>query len=569
MTKKERDIREVERRVERTNLGGIGLMVSQKKLQTGFWIAAAGYLAFFYFTARPPSFEALLAALGMVVVAFVPAFLWCTGRAKGLPILPIFALTFIPAYALPVQTSSRVLKAYSAEQQAEGLLIATLYLGLITLIWHQICNRSTQPRRFTYAIDPNRSTIWLLGFMAAYLFYLTFVQEMLGERVGLKALLAGIFRNASAVAVFVFSYQLGKKELKPWVTGSFLILLAGLTVVESASLILIGGIARLALALGGYALGGGKIPWKAVSVLVPLIWVLHAGKAQMREEYWKEGGMGTTQAELTDYPTLFARWVEVGLQKTFRPTKYDEGSTAAERGVLLDVFLKVRSMTPSQKPFLEGATYEEIPKMLVPRFVSKDKSQSHIGNVILAYVYEFTSLEGLMRVSIQFDLMIEAYANYGYAGVLGVGLLMGTLLGVAAAMAGGVPLFSFRFLFGILLLNTFLGAYNTAGVFVTTLWQGTIGLAGLSLLMMRKMPNPLYVQAIGVPAKHAGLVESGRGQVERPKIEERGMVQGSRIEDSGVRDSLDPQSSILNPEATAPGKHERPKRFVYGTKGKK
>lgn len=541
-----------------TDLGGIGLLVSQKKLQTAFWTAAAGYLAFFYFTARPPSFEALLAALGMVVVAFVPAFLWCTGRAKGLPILPIFALTFIPAYALPVQTSSRVLKAYSAEQQAEGLLIAALYLGLITLIWHQVSNRTTQPRRFTYAIDPKRSTPWLLGLMLLYLWLSVFGLEILGERVGLKALLAGIFRNASAVAVFVFSYQMGKKELKPWVTGSFLVLLAALTIVESASLILIGGIARLALAMGGYALGGGKIPWKSVAVLVPLIWVLHAGKGQMREEYWKDGVMGTTQAELTDYPSLFARWLEVGLQKTFQPTKYDEGSTAAERGVLLDVFLKVRSMTPSQKPFLEGATYEELPKMLVPRFLSKEKSPAHIGNMIMAYVYEYTALESLRQVSIQFDLMIEAYANYGYTGIFGMAILMGIILGITAKIGSGVPLLSFRFLFAILLLNTFLGAYNTAGVFVTTLWQGTIGLAGLSILMMKKMTNPLYAQANSVSAKDVGLVESGRGQVERP-----------RIEDSGARESLDLQSPILNPEATAPVRHQRPQRYIYENKKEK
>ena len=530
---------------EATNLGGIGLMVSQKKLQTGFWIASAGYLGFFYFTARPPSFEALLAALGLVIMAFIPAFLWCTGRAKGLPILPIFALTFIPAYALPVQTGSRVLKAYAAEQQAEGVLIAALYLGLITVIWHQICNRITKPREFTYAIDPKRSTVWLLGFMAAYLFYSAFGQEILGERVGLKALLAGIFRNASAVAVFVLSYQLGKKELKPWVTGSFFMLLAGLTVVESASLILIGGIARLALAMGGYALGGGKIPWKAVAVLVPLIWVLHAGKAQIREEYWKEGVMGSTQAEVTDYPSLFARWFEVGLQKTFRPTKYDEGSTAAERGVLLDVFLKVRSMTPSQKPFLEGATYTELPKMLLPRFLSKEKSPSHIGNIILAYVYEYTALESLRQVSIQFDLMIEAYANYGYTGILGMALLMGLLLGFTAVATGGVPLLSFRFLFSILLLNTFLGAYNTAGVFVTTLWQGTIGLAGLSILMMKKMPNPLFVS-------------SGQNrELKRPDFVESGNWKAGRGQKA--------KSENRNAE-TAPARHERPKRFVYGEK---
>jgi hypothetical protein len=259
----------------------------------------------------------------------------------------------------------------------------------------------------------------------------------------------------------------------------------------------------------------------------------------------------------------------------------------------------VRSMTPSQKPFLEGATYTELPKMLLPRFLSKEKSPSHIGNIILAYVYEYTALESLRQVSIQFDLMIEAYANYGYTGILGMALLMGLLLGFTAVATGGVPLLSFRFLFSILLLNTFLGAYNTAGVFVTTLWQGTIGLAGLSILMMRKMPNPLFVSSgQNRELKRPDLVEGGKREAGR-EVEDRRWeigplkpapahpskslreIEGKRFragiedretedreprtEDSGLPSSNSGNPSAAQPE-DPPVRHERPKRFVYGEK---
>ena len=267
--------------------------------------------------------------------------------------------------------------------------------------------------------------------------------------------------------------------------------------------------------------------------------------------------MGSTKVGVMEYPQLFMRWMELGIKNVAPGTKESkEGQTAVERGSLLNVFLKIRSMTPGKVPYLEGLTYQEIPKLLVPRFLSSEKGFSHVGNMWLAYLYEFTSVEGLFRVSIQFDLMMEAYANYGYIGIAGMALGLGIFLGWVTRQSTGVPLFSLRFLFAILVLNTLLGTNNTLGVFVTTLWQGTIALLALAFVLMKKLPNPLYA----TPEKIAG---GGRGQVEESAIEDRGLGGGSRIEDSGVRNSLDPQSSILNSEATAPVRNERPKRFVY------
>ena len=126
---------------------------------------------------------------------------------------------------------------------------------------------------------------------------------------------------------------------------------------------------------------------------------------------------------------------------------------------------------------------------------------------------------------------------------------------------------SFRFFFAILVLNTILGTNNTLGVFITTLWQGSIGLILLSFIMMKKLPNPLY-------AKPEALRTNSRIEDRGERMEDRGERmedrrgrigdRGERIEGRGGRDPLNPQATILNPEATAPVRHERPKRFVYG-----
>jgi len=575
-------------------LGGVSLGFGQERILLAYKILVGCYLGFFYFTARAATFEALFCALLLIVAAFLPGYLWCSGKAKGLPIVPALALFFIPTYALPVQTASKVLASYTPEEQAEGILYATGYLLLITLFWHQMCNRESRPQKFCYMIDPAKSVNWMIFILFAYLGL-----QLLGKNLpqGLFTLLRGILMNGTALACFILSFYAGQGKLRPLAKGMFFGLLAASILLEAASLILASSLVRLAVVMAGYGMGSGKIPWKGASFLVAVIWLLHAGKSQMREEYWQEGVMGTTRAEIWDYPAVFGRWIELGLENTFNKTELNEGDqTAAERGSLLNVFLKIKSQTPSKIPYLEGLTYQEIPKLLVPRFLNKEKGFSHIGNMWLAYLYGFTSEENISRVSIGFDLMMEGYANFGVIGVITIAILIGVFLGWVGRISMGVPLMSFRFFFAILVLNTYLATNNTMGVFITTLWQGSIGMILLSFIMMKKLPNPLFVSSgqnrefkrpdlvegkkreagrevedrrweIGplkpAPAHPSKSLREIEGKRFRAGIEDRETEDREpRTEDSGL-----PSSNSGNPSAAQPGaaqvRHERPTRFVY------
>jgi hypothetical protein len=555
-------------------LGGVSLGFGQNRILLAYKILVGCYLGFFYFTARAASVEALFSALVLILVAFLPGYLWCAGKAKGLPIVPALALYFIPTYALPVQTASKVLASYTPEEQAEGILYAMGYLLLITLCWHQVCNRESRPQKSCYMIDATKSVNWMIFILFGYLGLQLFGKNL---PYGLFTLVRGIFMNGTALACFILSFYAGQGKLKPLTKGLFFGLLAASILLEAASLILASSLVRLAVVMAGYGLGSGKIPWKGASFLVAVIWLLHAGKGQMREEYWQDGVMGSTKAEIWEYPAVFGRWVELGFQNTLKGGKAaEEDQTAAERGSLLNVFLKIKSQTPSKIPYLEGLTYQEIPKLLVPRFLNKEKGFSHIGNMWLAYLYGFTSEENISRVSIQFDLLMEGFANYGAVGVVGIATAMGLFLGMVGRMSTGVPLMSLRFFFAILVLNTILGTNNTLGVFVTTLWQGSIGLFLLSFIMMKKLPNPLYakpealrkmgdgisymgVSAAGSAKREAGReVEDRRWEKEDRETEDRGL----RTEGGGPPSSISQAPSAAQSEA-ALVRHERPKRFVY------
>ena len=129
---------------------------------------------------------------------------------------------------------------------------------------------------------------------------------------------------------------------------------------------------------------------------------------------------------------------------------------------------------------------------------------------------------------------------------------------------------SLRFFFAILVLNTILGTNNTLGVFITTLWQGSIGLILLSFIMMKKLPNPLFVSSgQNRELKRPDFVEGGKREAGREVEDRRWEIgdRGSKNKEHGTEGRF-PSSNSENPSPAQPEdppvRHERPKRFVYG-----
>jgi hypothetical protein len=132
---------------------------------------------------------------------------------------------------------------------------------------------------------------------------------------------------------------------------------------------------------------------------------------------------------------------------------------------------------------------------------------------------------------------------------------------------------------------------------VTVIWQSFLALTAVSVVLMKKMPNPLFVSSVpnhelerldlveGEKQEAGRKVEDGRWEIGplkpapahpskslreiegkrfRAGIEDRETEDREpRTEDSGLPSSISQTSSAAQPEA-APVRHERPTRFVYG-----
>ncbi len=537
---------------ETMSLGGMGMPINRRKLL--FWVqtGVAAYLGYFYFTVQFRTLEIIILTGVLILVALLPAYLWCAGKAHGLPIVPVFALGTFPTYILPIQRGSRILDQFSQETEVRALLCLMGFLLVLTLVWHQMCNNPGGAPKNCRMMQTDGSTGLLVFFLVLGTLFQLAGAIFYQFSGGLFSLIRGYTGSAATLATFIFAYRLGMGTLSPALKLLLFGVVGLLIVSEATSFILAGALVRLMVIGAGYTLGSQKIPWKSAIAAISLLTILHAGKGEMRATYW-QGAQGTQKFGVLDYPAVFAEWLGAGMKVLATgKTKEDEKvDSAAERGAMIGVLFRILEWTTGKKPFLEGETYKGIPTLLIPRVLYKDKGISHMGNWILAYQYEFLTMEELGKTSVGFDLVSESYANYGYLGVGFLAVFLSLFYGWVGRLSTGVPLLSTRFLFAVLVLSGTLSSNNTMGVFVTTLWQSTMALLTVAFILTKKLPNPLYVQSSSVPGKNAGLVGDGRREGADP---------------SALKTSQTREGFRRSEDEPAPVKHERPMRFVYGEK---
>jgi hypothetical protein len=274
----------------------------------------------------------------------------------------------------------------------------------------------------------------------------------------------------------------------------------------------------------GELLGRGAVPWRSMGIVLCALALLHPGKYAMRKAYWE--AEDRPSITLSGMPQFYWDWINFGLEESGvkarpGPVTGEEEVTSSvfERAGNLHMLLLVQRKSPGEVPFLEGITYEHIPRMLLPRFLDSGKGISHAGNVLLTVNYGVQTLDQTATTSIAWGLIAEAYANFGYVGVALLAVLLGAFYGAMARLTAGVPMTSLRFVLGLLVLAAATRA-DTMGVFVTTQFQGMAGLSLAALFLMRSQPNP-FAQNLAIGAKEQS--SKGRRQKAHNRTPDTGL----------------------------------------------
>jgi hypothetical protein len=490
------------------------------------WLAAGLLAAIMVLTAKQTDPGIGAAGVLLAIVSLLPLYLWLLGHSHGLPIWPVFALVCGVTFALPMVQDPITLEDYTSVEIIIGGMTMVGFILLGTIIWVSMTARPPTAPKTVLMIDREHSLTYLFIFVAAGVVFL--VNNFVGLLIlpgNLMQVARGVALSLNAMGLFVLAYYHGRGLLDRgqvvWLAVGVILTLA----LSLTSLMLAQAIVPVALTIFGYVLGGNKLPWRVLLGAFIAVALLHPGKYEMRNKYWSSSG--ASGLTLSSLPSFYGEWFSYGFQQVgglagvIDGPKGEEGATSAfERAGNIQMLLIVQQKSPGEVPFLNGMTYEPIPRLLIPRFIDDQKGISHAANVMLTVNYGLQTFEQTRSTSIYWGLVPEAYANFGYLGVAGLAIVLAAFFAFMTRLTVGVPMTSLRFVLGLIVMAASTKA-DTMGIFVTTQFQGAVGVTMAALLLMRRQTNPLaYLERAAAAARSEDAMADSRlrGEVETSPV---------------------------------------------------
>ncbi len=472
-----------------SNAGATQTLPEQKKLRQAFWWLLGGFLALVAWRGFGLPFQRSMGAMLIILAALLPSFLWVSRKVVGIPIFPLYTVTFTWIYALPLVSTHRVIAMFPPAAQLTAALSITGFLLVSTGVWYLVVRRPAKRVMTCWMVDESRHDallISVLGICAVLTLGLNSSSTSLGGGV---SIVRAVMSALEALLFFILSYRLSQGRLSKLSRIVCLVLMGCVFLDRFSSLLLIGAMSQLGLSVLAYIIGSHKVPWRLCLVSVALFTFLHFGKSEMRTKYWNEEENYTVSP--LAFPGFFFDWTVASWHAIVDPDEDADVESLSDRASLMHIFLYIQGVTPGLIPYLDGGSYQAVLPQFVPRIFWADKPASHEGTYLLCIHYGLQTREETETTTIDIGLPSEAYANYGYSGLAGLAVVLGIFFGITANWARGVPIFSFRSLFAVLVLASILQASSSASLYIASLYQATITLVGISLLIMRPLrPNP-------------------------------------------------------------------------------
>ncbi|MBE9209053.1 hypothetical protein IQ244_21440 [Nostoc sp. LEGE 06077] len=467
-----------------------------------FWFIALGLLVF-ELQSETDSILSKFAAIIITLAALWPSYLWCSGRAFGMPLFPLFALTYTWTYGLPLVANHPLVITYSPESHLFAGITTAGFLIIGTSVWLKSVKSPPPLPKHYRALNGKKGNLFFLLIMTlAVLFNLSKNGGWLILDGGVFAAVRGAVLGLTVLASFVLTYQLGNYALPKIQSQLFLILLITYMVTDAISLVVVGAASTFMVATAAFIIGRKKVPIIAILVVTISLSVLHQGKDEMRHKYWFQ----------TDTPTLvqpwqyfnwYSEWIGYSLEKMrakddiHRSSKSEEKSSFVERSSVVQMLLLTQTKSPESIPYLYGESYAIIPQLLIPRFLNANKIRSHEGTSILSIHYGLQRREDTLGTTIGWGLLAESYANFGLLGCAGLGIVLGNWYGKITRWSMNAPILSAQSLFSVLLLAFSFQTEFSAGVYVSALFQSGMVLVGIVVVLMQNQKIPRF------PAHHS------------------------------------------------------------------
>jgi uncharacterized membrane protein YqaE (UPF0057 family) len=450
---------------------------SRRLFQLG---ATAVVLTCVYLAYTSPLQDPVQIALGLAMLGLsaLPALLWARDTRPHFPAFEIFMLTGINFYAIPMLGGQAEMFGFPPKAVTDAALAVLAFQLPAVVVFLAVRREPAENPLLIDSLLPEKvlfktqAGLWL---NVVYLCVSNFTDVISWN---IAPILRAMFNGVGTVCAFIQARLWGEGRLDrtaKTMCGLSLFLQVALLF---SGLYLINGISILALFLIAYVTTSRRVPLLFLALLLPLVAVLHNGKATMRDIYWRDNP--SARPTLFQLPGFFEQWITLGLRPA-APSREPKTLTSnlLERAALFHMVCLTADRIPAFQPYLYGETYKDLPAQFVPRIIWPGKPSPHLSNARLALYLSLVDQDTAETVSIAFGFIAEAYANFGLLGVAALGCIMGwgfktvTLLGLEA------PQFSALGLFLILLTAWSFQAEMVMASWLTSLFQAAVVVVGV------------------------------------------------------------------------------------------
>jgi hypothetical protein len=424
--------------------------------------------------------------LGMLIIllAFLPAWRWAKKGRATLPVFEVLIFSTANTYAFPLLSGHEALLRYPVEDVTATALQVLLFQATAIVVHAILPARAGRGRFWREEVIGGTLSRWLEHGMTAstaYVIVSTFTDWIPS---GIGSVLRAVFFGVGIICTFITSRRFGQGLLSPGEKLLFFANIFAQCAAIGATLVMISAISTLLLALVGYVSASGRVPVFLSAVIFSLLAVLHNGKAEMRARFWSP--LEQRQPIISALPAFYAEWFRHGLSLD----DDDEGKNQLtgkliERTSLLHILCLVVSNSPTPNPFLEGETYADIPGQFIPRFFWPEKPPGHVSTHRLSVYYGLQTEEETARTTIGFGMLAEAYANFGFFGVIGIAAFMAALLKKISGFVEGGPLLSYGGILMVILLAWSFQVEFTLSLWLSSLYQACVAVLGLPFILRK------------------------------------------------------------------------------------
>lgn len=459
-----------------------------------FFVGAVVILVWFLWQHRviekPYSLIEWLVFYLIAILSWEPAAKWLREGAHWVPAAEVFFLLHIIFYVNPFLSGREEIQAFEEGIRIKVGLVITLFLVACRSCYRipqvtSVVPRSKQSMILDRELQIGRMKdfIWI-GLVAWALFNLGLQQSLFPDLGSYFNTVRTLISTIANLSMFILFYDLGCGRLSK-TSRYFLLTLTTLSMlVQITSGFLIGSAIQTATALMAFSIGKKKIPVLTFCVILAFFAFLHAGKADMRAEFWEEGKNYTLTAH--NPLNIYQFWIKASWNHITTTADDDQDAESIiERGSLLQYLSLVVSETPESRPYMGGVTYLQSIAIFIPRFLWPNKPRSTTSDETLSIYYGLQTEESVESTSISLGRISEAWANSGWIGVFLVAGLTGLILRIPSNLSCGYAPQHFRFLLAV---PFFLFAINhemCLGPAIHTMSQSVLASAAVLWIMSK------------------------------------------------------------------------------------